>query len=155
MLCTWQRWISAKQPKVSRTARLSALTPSTMNTRAIFRSQPALDQVGQQCLDHGGVLRRSQGHRQHVFVPAPSMPTGATRTCSPTRSPSIWISKRSSAATNKRIRRTLSGSAAYARSNEAFTILQLTLCALYCVKLILYEDSIMSGERGKQGLVTA
>ena len=31
-------------------------------------SQPALDQVGQQRLDHGGILRRPQGHRQHVFV---------------------------------------------------------------------------------------
>jgi len=27
-----------------------------------IRLQPALDQVGQQRLDHGGVLRRSQGH---------------------------------------------------------------------------------------------
>src|SRR3974377_1955808 len=39
-LCTWQRWISAKPPKVSRTARLSALAPSTMNKRAISGCSP-------------------------------------------------------------------------------------------------------------------
>ena len=33
-----------------------------------IRFKPARDQVGQQRLDHGGVLRRTQGHRQHVFV---------------------------------------------------------------------------------------
>src|SRR5262249_48556756 len=49
------------------------------------------------------------------------------------------------------MRRTLSTVAAYARSNEAFTILQLTWCALYCVKLILYEDPIMSGRTRKTG----
>ena len=45
-----------------------------------IRLQPALDQVGQQRLDHGGVFRRSQGHCQHVFVAGPSMPMAATRT---------------------------------------------------------------------------
>src|SRR5947207_14929971 len=57
-----------------------------------IRFKPARDQVGQQRLDHGGVLRRAQGHRQH----APSMPTAAAKTCSSTRSPSIWITNRSS-----------------------------------------------------------
>ncbi len=35
-----------------------------------IRSQPALDRVGQQRLDHGGTLRCPQGHGQHVFVAA-------------------------------------------------------------------------------------
>jgi hypothetical protein len=39
-LCAWQRWISAKPPKVSRTARLSALAPSTMNKRATSGCSP-------------------------------------------------------------------------------------------------------------------
>ena len=33
--------------------------------------QPALDQVGQQRLDHGGVFRRPHGQRQHVFFAGP------------------------------------------------------------------------------------
>ena len=36
-----------------------------------IRLQPALDQVGQQRLDHGGVFRRPQSHCQHVFVAGP------------------------------------------------------------------------------------
>jgi hypothetical protein len=36
-----------------------------------IRLQPALDQVGQHCLDHGGVLRRTQGKCQDVFVAGP------------------------------------------------------------------------------------
>jgi hypothetical protein len=56
-LCTWQRWISAKPPKVSRTTS-SALGTVDDEQSCDIRLQPTLDQVGQQRFDHGGVVRR-------------------------------------------------------------------------------------------------
>jgi hypothetical protein len=39
-----------------------------MNKRTISGRNPRSTRVGQQRLDHGGVLRRAFGHGQHVFV---------------------------------------------------------------------------------------
>src|SRR5262249_320584 len=95
-LCTWQRWISAKSPKVSRTARLRALAPSRMNKRAISGRSPRSTRSASSALTTAAFSVAPKASDRTCLSPAPSMPIAATRTWSPTRSPSIWITKRSS-----------------------------------------------------------
>jgi hypothetical protein len=92
----WQRWISAKSPKVSRTARLSALAPSTMNKRTIFDRNPRSTRSASNALTTAAFSVAPSATASTCLSPAPSMPIAATNTWSPTRSPSIWITSRSS-----------------------------------------------------------
>src|SRR5437870_4071262 len=95
-LCTWQRWISAKLPKVSRTARLSALAPSTMNRRAISGCSPRSIRSASSALTTAAFSVAPKATASTCLSPAPSMPIAATRIWSPTRGPSIWSTSRSS-----------------------------------------------------------